>query len=76
MSSPLALRRLAFCSALIFPILAAPFPAAGQGPEGRRGYYSDPALHGDTIVFISEGDLWSVSVKGGARTPAHHRLGH
>ncbi len=70
MSSPLALRRLAFSTvlvpALLLPILAAPFPAAGQGPEGRRGYYSDPALHGDTIVFISEGDLWSVSVKGGA----------
>ncbi len=66
MPSSLALRRLAFCSALIFPILAAPFPTAGQSPEGRRGYYSDPALHSDTIVFISEGDLWSVSVHGGA----------
>ncbi len=36
----------------------------------HRGYYSEPALHGDTIVFTSEGDLWSVDIHGGAA----HRL--
>ncbi len=30
------------------------------------GYYSEPALHGDTVVFTSEGDLWTVDIHGGA----------
>ena len=43
--------------------------AADDG-AGRSGYYRDPALHGDTLIFTSEGDLWTVSVHGGAA----HRL--
>jgi tricorn protease len=31
----------------------------------RNGYYRYPAVHGDTVVFTSEGDLWSVDVHGG-----------
>lgn len=30
-----------------------------------QGYYRQPAIHGDTIVFVSEGDLWSVPAVGG-----------
>lgn len=33
---------------------------------GRSGYYRYPAVHGDTVVFTSEGDLWSVGIHGGA----------
>ncbi len=53
-----------FAFALLF--LVSICPLRGQAPEGRRGYYSSPSLHGDTIVFTSEGDLWTVSVEGGA----------
>ena len=30
------------------------------------GYFRFPALSGDTVVFTSEGDLWTVPVSGGA----------
>ena len=36
--------------------------AEDQAPQG---FYRFPALHGDTIVFTAEGDLWRVPVQGG-----------
>ncbi len=39
---------------------------AADAVNTRPGYYRDPAIHGDTIIFTAEGDLWTVSVKGGA----------
>lgn len=39
--------------------------AQAADPAGRNGYYRFPAIHGDTVVFVSEGDLWTVEAKGG-----------
>ena len=39
---------------------------AGDTGNGRPGYYRSPSIHGDTIIFTAEGDLWIVSAKGGA----------
>ncbi|MDR3691836.1 MAG: S41 family peptidase [Fimbriimonas sp.] len=37
--------------------------SADQG--GALGYYRMPAIHGDSIVFTAEGDLWKTTVHGG-----------
>jgi tricorn protease len=42
-----------------------PVNAGGEG-NAHPGYYRFPAIHGDTIIFTAEGDLWSVGAKGGA----------
>src|ERR1700692_3374662 len=46
-------------------ILSALFCAAVGMAQNNRGDYRYPAIHGDTVVFTSEGDLWSVGVEGG-----------
>jgi tricorn protease len=33
---------------------------------GPAGYYRAPSIHGNTIIFTAEGDLWVVGIEGGA----------
>ena len=42
-----------------------------SGPAGAAevGYYSQPAIHGDRVVFVSEGDLWVTSVGAAVGEP-------
>ncbi len=61
MPLPAALRRTAILCLTTFSAAFA---------QTHKGYYTDPALHGDTLIFTSEGDLWSVPLHGGAA----HRL--
>jgi len=39
--------------------------AVAQTANATSAYYRQPALHGDQVVFVAEGDLWSVPVSGG-----------
>ena len=60
-----ALRLLAIPSALCLVIFLATPLFAADAPDLHRGYYSAPAVHGDTIVFTAEGDLWTIGIQGG-----------
>jgi len=46
--------------------------AENQGPQG---YYRFPAIHGDTVVFTAEGDLWRVPIQGGMAQRLTSHLG-
>lgn len=50
---------VALAAALLLLFLHCPPALATQG------WYRDPAVHGDTLVFTAEGDLWRASVHGG-----------
>ena len=52
--------RLPIALTLIFAFV----PMAAQSPA-PRGYYRFPSIHGDTLVFTAEGDLWVVGTQGG-----------
>jgi tricorn protease len=48
--------------AFLILILSGPTAVSAESP---MGYYRQPALHDDTLVFVAEGDLWKVPVAGG-----------
>src|SRR5262245_3879654 len=55
------MRRRLFTVLLALTALTAPAALTAQ----ITGYYRQPAIHGNTIVFVSEGDLWTVGLNGG-----------
>jgi tricorn protease len=48
-----------------YVLTLATFATLSLHAEGFNGYYRDPAVHGDTLVFVAEGDLWKVPLAGG-----------
>ena len=63
------IKRLMILAAVVFLALSVPAFAANPATaaeQTHRGYYRSPAVNGDTIIFTSEGDLWSVNIHGGA----------
>ena len=58
--SPLLFVCALLCAALFCAGAAHALPA-----PSNLGYYRYPAIHGHTIVFTSEGDLWKVDSHGG-----------
>ena len=33
--------------------------------QGQKGYYRFPAIHGSTVVFTAESDLWRIGIEDG-----------
>lgn len=62
-----ALRCLTTATALLSGFGPAPAQTAVDSAS-QNGYYMDPALHGDRVVFVAEGDLWAATVTGGVAT--------
>lgn len=64
------MRSSASLTALV--IVLASLPLAAQ--DRPLGYYRQPSLHGNTLVFVAEGDIWKVGTDGGraSRLTTHH----
>ncbi len=42
-------------------------PASASASPPPKGYYRQPSLRGDTLVFVSEGDIWRATLSGTGR---------
>ena len=63
---PVAVRRSLVLVALAALPAATPISAQSTtGTAGVAGFYRQPSIHGDRVVFVAEGDLWTVPVSGG-----------
>ena len=51
------------CRPLVLVVLIA---LAYAAPAAPLGYYRQPTIYKDQIVFVAEGDLWRVTTAGGA----------
>ncbi len=65
MPTKLAALAISLATLASFPVFAEEVPATAEGPIG---YYRQPDLHGDLLVFVAEGDLWKVALPGGVAT--------
>src|SRR5580692_2360087 len=52
-------------AAALIAVWFASAAVAASDASPQSGYYRYPSVHGDTVVFTSEGDLWSVGIRGG-----------
>ncbi len=48
---------------------------ARAAESGTLGYYRFPSVHGNTVVFTAEGDLWRVGLEGGLAQRLTSHLG-
>jgi len=66
MRCPISKTLIRILSAATLTALFVPGLIADDKANTRPGYYRYPAIHGDTIIFTAEGDLWTMNAKGGA----------
>jgi tricorn protease len=66
------MRCFRFVPAVVVALLAA---APSAFAAGVVGYYRQPALYKDGIVFVAEGDLWKVGLQGGEATSLTTHVG-
>ena len=57
----------------LLPLLALVVSGSTYAAPENEGYYMEPAVGANEIVFVSEGDLWHVPLTGGI---AHELTSH